>query len=104
MVPVAVYIEHHHQAYMKIIEKSNNNDYTTDNLLDFVYFKEDYRLIVIDLNKQIKFKDPQQINFIRKLENQAHKATMFFIIKKSEETTFNFSKNCVNILSKWRHK
>ena len=92
------------EAYMKIIEKSNNNNYTTDNLLDFVYFKEDYRLIVIDLNKQIKFKDPQQINFIRKLENQAHKATMFFIIEKSEETTFNFSKNCVNILSKWRHK
>ena len=92
------------EAYMKIIEKSNNNGYTTDNLLDFVYFKEDYRLIVIDLNKQIKFKDPQQINFIRKLENQAHKATMFFIIEKSEETTFNFSKNCVNILSKWRHK
>ena len=83
---------------MKIIEKSNNNNYTTDNLLDFVYFKEDYRLIVIDLNKQIKFKDPQQINFIRKLENQAHKAKMFFIIEKSEETTFNFSKNCVNIL------
>ena len=86
------------EAYMKIIEKSNNNNYTTDNLLDFVYFKEDYRLIVIDLNKQIKFKDPQQINFIRKLENQAHKAKMFFIIEKSEETTFNFSKNCVNIL------
>ena len=86
------------EDYMKIIEKSNNNNYTTDNLLDFVYFKEDYRLIVIDLNKQIKFKDPQQINFIRKLENQAHKATMFFIIEKSEETTFNFSKNCVNIL------
>ena len=86
------------EGYMKIIEKSNNNDYKTDNLLDFVYFKEDYRLIVIDLNKQIKFKDPQQINFIRKLENQAHKGTMFFIIEKSEETTFNFSKNCVNIL------
>ena len=86
------------EAYMKIIEKSNNNNYTTDNLLDFVYFKEDYRLIVIDLNKQIKFKDPQQINFIRKLESQAHKAKMFFIIEKSEETMFNFSKNCVNIL------
>ena len=86
------------EGYMKIIEKSNSNDYKTDNLLDFVYFKEDYRLIVIDLNKQIKFKDPQQINFIRKLENQAHKGTMFFIIEKSEETTFNFSKNCVNIL------
>ena len=54
---------------------SNNNDYTTDNLLDFAYFKENYKLIAIDLSK-----DPQQINFIGKLENQDYGATMFFII------------------------
>ena len=48
---------------------SNNNDYTTGNLLDFVYFKENYKLIAIDLSKQTKLKDPQQINFIGKLEN-----------------------------------
>ena len=34
----------------------------------------------------------QQINFIGKLEEN-DKATMFFIIKKSEETRFNFSEN-----------
>ena len=28
------------EAYQKIIEMSNNNDYTTDNLLDFGYFKK----------------------------------------------------------------
>ena len=33
------------EAYEKIIRISKNNDYTTDNLLDFVYFKESYRLI-----------------------------------------------------------
>ena len=77
---------------------SNNNDYKAGNLIDFVYFKENYRLIAIDLSKQTKLKDPQQINFIGKLENQAHKATMFFIIKKSEETTYNFSQNSLNIL------
>ena len=27
------------EAYEKIIEMSNNNDYTTGNLLDFAYFK-----------------------------------------------------------------
>ena len=77
---------------------SNNNDYTTGNLLDFAYFKENYRLIAIDLSKQTKLKDPQQINFIKKLENRAHGAAMFFINKKSEETTFNFLQNSVAII------
>ena len=35
---------------------SNNNDYTTGNLLDFGYFKKNYRLIAIDLSKQTKLK------------------------------------------------
>ena len=48
---------------------SRNNDYTTGNLLDFAYFKGNYRLIAIDLSKQPKLEDPQQINFIGKLEN-----------------------------------
>ena len=86
------------EAYERIIEMSNNNDYTTGNPLDFAYFKKNYRLIAIDLSKQTKLKDPQQINFIGKLENQDHGATMFFIIEKSEETTFNFSQNFVTII------
>ena len=63
--------------------------------LDFAYFKQIYRLIAIDLSKQTKLKDLQQINFIRKLEGQDHGVTIFFIIEKSEETTFNFSQNSV---------
>ena len=75
---------------------SNNNDYATGNLLDFVYFKENYKLIAIDLSKQSKLKVLQQINFIGKLEKD-DEATIFFIIKKSEETTFNFSQNSVTV-------
>ena len=67
------------------------------NLLDFVYLKKNYRLIAIDLSKQTKLKDPQQISFIGKLD-EANGATMFFIIEKSEETTFNFSQNYVRII------
>ena len=74
---------------------SNNNDYATGNLLDFLYFKENYKLIAIDLSKQSKLKVLQQINFIGKLEKD-DEATIFFIIKKSEETTFNFSQNVNN--------
>ena len=77
---------------------SRNNDYTTVNLLDFAYFKENYRLIAIDLSKQTKLKDPQQISCIGNLEEQNHGAKMFFIIEKSEGTTVEFSQNSVNIL------
>ena len=75
---------------------SNNNGYATGNLLDFAYFGQ--RLIAIDLSKQAKLKDPREINFIEKLENQDHGATMFFIIEKSEEAAFNFSQNSATIV------
>ena len=91
-------VRNEEEAYENVMSVNRNNDYTTGNLLDFAYFKEHYRLIAIDLSKQTKLKDPQQINFIGKLENQDHGATMFFIIEKSEETTFNFSQNSVTII------
>ena len=76
---------------------TNNNDYTIGNLLDFAYFKENYRLITTDLSKQTKLKNPQQINFIGKLSRRSG-ATIFFITEKSEETTFNFSQNSATII------
>ena len=87
-------VKNEEEAYEKIMDMSNNNDYTTGNFLDFAYFKKNYRLIAIDLSKQSKLKDPQQISVIGKLL-KTHGATMFFIIEKSEKTTFNFSKNSV---------
>ena len=59
---------------------SNINNYTTGNLLDFAYYKENYKLIEIDLSKQTKINDPQQISFIGKIEEQDNDVTMFFII------------------------
>ena len=53
-----------------IIDMSNNKDYTTGNLLDFAYFNKSCKLISIDLSKQTKLKDPQQISFIGKLLNR----------------------------------
>ena len=65
--------------------------------MDFGYFKENYKLIAIDLSKQTKLKDPQQISFIGKLL-AARGAAMLFIIENSEETTSNFSQNSVTII------
>ena len=87
------------EAYERIIEISKNNDYTTGNLLDYEHFSKHYKLIAIDLSKQIELENPdlrQQIDFIDKLEDD--KATMFFIIEKSEETTFEFLQNSVSII------
>ena len=86
------------EAYKKIIDMCNNSGYTTGNLLDFTYYKENYQLIAIDLSKRTKIKDPQQINFIGKIEGQDNGVTMYFINERSEETTFEFKQNSVNIL------
>ena len=78
---------------------SKNNDYTISNLLDYEYFKDHYKLIAIDLSKQIELKNPdlkQQINLIGRLEE--NNATMFFIIEKKEEITFDFSQNSVVVV------
>ena len=82
----------------KIIETSRNNDYTTGDLLDFAYLKENCRFIAIDLSNQIKLKDLQQVSFIGRLENQGNEANALFIIDKSEKTTSEFLQNSVNIL------
>ena len=90
-------VKNDEEAYEKIIEISNNSDYTTGNLLDYAYYKKHYRLIATDLSKQTKLRDPQQINFIGKLLRNTG-ATMFFIIEKFEQTTFNFSQNYITIV------
>ena len=79
-------------------------EYITANSLGYEYFSKYYKLIAIDLSKQIELENPdlkQQINSIGKLEDD--EAKVFFIIEKSEETTFEFLQNSVNII-KWKHK
>ena len=91
-------VKNKEEAYEKIMS-IKNNDYTTGNLLDYEYFSKHYKIIAIDLSKQMKLGNPnlkQQINFIGKLEGD--RATVFFIIEKSEETTFEFSQNSASII------
>ena len=92
-------VKNKEEVHDKIIEMSRNNDYSTGKLLDYEYFSKHYKRIAIDLNRQMELENPylkQQINFIAKLKKD--KATMFFIIEKTEETTFNFSQNSVDII------
>ena len=89
------------EAYEKIIDICRNNEYTTDNLLDYEYFKKHYKLIAIDLSKQQVLQENedliQQINFIGRLEEPAN---VFIIIKKKENTILKFSQNLANVIYK----
>ena len=88
------------ETYEQIVEMGRNNDYTTCNLLYYEYFSKYYKLIAIDLSKQIELKNldlKQQINFIGRLERNEG-ATMFFILQKSEETTFEFTQNAATVV------
>ena len=78
---------------------SKNDGYTTGNLLDYDYFLNHYKLTAIDLSKEIESENPdlkQQINFIGRLDKDD--VTIFFIIEKTKETTFNVSQGSISII------
>ena len=77
------------------------DDYATGCLLDYTYFKENYKMIAIDLSKQQELDaDPraiQQINFTANLDRPGN-TTMFFIIEEAKKTVFEFSQGTVKVL------
>ena len=70
-------------------------------MLDYSYFKENYRMIAIDLSKQQAWDtDPraiQQINFTANLDREGN-TTMFFIIEESKQTAFEVSQGTAKVL------
>ena len=77
------------------------DDYTTGCLLDYSYFKDHYKMIVLDLSKQEALdadsRAIQQISFTANLD-RAGNTTMFFIIEEAKETVFEFSQGTVKVL------
>ena len=75
------------------ITTCKGDDYTTGCLLDNSYFKENCKLIAIDLSKQHELEtDPratQQINFTANLERNGN-TTMFFITEQAREPVLDF--------------
>ena len=79
---------------------SKTNDHAKGNLLDYEYYSKPYNLIAIDLSKKTELVEnpdlKEQIHFTGRLEED--NATMFFIIEKAEETTFEFLQNSVTVV------
>ena len=69
---------------------SRYNDYTTGSVLDYLYHRNYYKLIGIDLSRQANTSIPQQVNFVGKLEEYDCE-TMFFIVEKQQKTILRFS-------------
>ena len=51
-------IKNEEETYEQITEMGRNSDYTTGNLLNYKYFSKHYKLIAIDLSKQIELENP----------------------------------------------
>ena len=81
------------EAYKNLVEISRNNDYTTRNLLDYLYHRKFYKRIGIGLSRQTNTSIPhQQTNFTGKLEEDDG-AAMFFIAEKQPKIILKFSLN-----------
>ena len=69
-------------------------DYATVCLLDYIYFKNYYKLIVVDLSKQqvieADAKAIQQINFKANLD-RAGNVRIYFIVEEAKQTVLDFS-------------
>ena len=68
---------------------SRNDDYTTGNLLDYLYHEKYYKLIDVALLRQTNTSALQQINFVGKLE-EVVATTMLFINEKQQKKNSKF--------------
>ena len=88
---------------IKKVSAGYGDDYTTGCLLDHAYFKDNYRLIAVDLSKQKALDaDPRAIQRIVFQgvvggENNT-KIRLYTILEKSKETILEFAKGTAKVL------
>ena len=86
------------------VSTGQGDDYTTGCLLDFAYFKDNYRLIVSDLSKNKALDTDsraiQQIIFTGKIKSAVAntRVIIYCILEQSKETTLQFSKGTTKVL------
>ena len=82
------------------IATGQGDDNATGCLLDYIHFKNYYKMITVDLSKQQALDaDPkaiQQINFTANLDRA--NTRFYFILEEAKETVFEFSQGTVKVL------
>ena len=83
------------------ITAGQGDDYTTGCLTDYLYFKEYYKVIAVDLSKQQELdadsKAMQQVSFTGNLDQSRH-ITMLFILKEAKEAISDSLQVTVRVL------
>ena len=83
------------------IATGKGDDYTTGCLLHYQYFRDDYKMIAVDLSRQQALDaDPraiQQINFTANLDREGD-TRVYFILEVSKETKLNFAQGTAKVL------
>ena len=86
------------------ISTAQGDDYTTGCLLDYSYFRKNYRLIAADLSKQKALdtdsRVTEQIIFTGTIKAAVAntRVIIFYVLEKSKETTLEFSKGTTKAL------
>ena len=81
------------------VSTGQGDDYTTECLLDYAYFKDNYKLIAVDLSKYLLI---QQIVFqgvVGGVNNT--KIRLYTILEKSKETLLEFYKGTIKTKPLW---
>ena len=89
---------------MKSGKYQHGDDYTTRCLLNFAYFKNNYRLITADLRKQkalgVDSRAIRHIIFTGKIKAEVAntRVIIYYILEQSKETTLQFFKGTTKVL------
>ena len=86
------------------VSTGHGDDYTTGSLLDYAYFKDNYRLIAVDLSKQkaldADLRAIQQIVFQGVVGgNDGIKIKLYTILEQSKETVLEFYKGTSKVFN-----
>ena len=84
---------------LRKVTLGKGNDYTTGCLLDYAYFKRDYKIIAIDLSKQKELDaDPRAIQQTEFKGSVAVPSAVVTILEESKETVLEFFKGTAKIM------
>ena len=94
--PIESDIEKYRELKKVMIRKGE--DYTTGSLLDYNYFKKNYKLVAVDLFKQKELDaDPRAIQKIEFKYILGTISTIYWVLEKSKETILEFYKGTVKV-------
>ena len=81
------------------IATGQEDDYTTGCLLDYIYFKNYYKMIAVDLSKQqVLDADPKATQQIDSNLDTAGNTRIYFIFAEAKETAQDFSQGTIKVL------